>query len=149
MEDIPKGLAELKGFGRLLAGIGKNLRMYDLGKKKLLKKCENRNFPNMVVSIHTMGDRIYVADVLDSVHFVKYRRPENALVVFADDTAPRAITTCNVVDYDTVAGGDKFGNIFILRLPTKVSDDVDNPTGKQTAFFLGTTAFTTTFNVLP
>ena len=34
-------------------------------------------------------------------------------------------------DYDTVAGADKFGNIFILRLASTVSDDIDNPTGSR------------------
>ena len=28
--------------GRLLAGVGRLLRIYDLGKKKLLRKCENK-----------------------------------------------------------------------------------------------------------
>ena len=137
VEDVPKALCELKGFGRLLAGIGRNLRMYDLGKKKLLKKCENRGFPAFIVGIEAMGDRAYVSDALESVHFVKYRRPENALVVFADDTVPRAMTAACVVDYDTVAGGDKFGNLFVLRLPGKVSDDVDNPTGNRVLWDTG------------
>lgn len=137
VEDVPKSLVELKGFGRLLAGMGRSLRMYDLGKKKLLKKCENRNLPNLIVGMQTMGDRIYVSDVLDSVHFVKYRRAENALVVFADDTAPRTVTSCCTVDYDTIAGGDKFGNLFLLRLPEKVSDDVDNPTGNRVLWDTG------------
>jgi splicing factor 3B subunit 3 len=34
-------------------------------------------------------------------------------------------------DYDTVAGADKFGNVFILRLASTVSDDIDNPTGSR------------------
>lgn len=35
-----------------------------------------------------------------------------------------------MVDYETVAAGDKFGNVFINRLPKNVSDEVDNdPTG--------------------
>jgi splicing factor 3B subunit 3 len=76
-----------------------------------------------------MGDRVYVSDVLDSVFLVKYRRPENSLVIFADDYAPRAMTAKCLLDYDTVCGADKFGNVFVLRLPSKVSDDVDNPTG--------------------
>lgn len=37
--------------------------------------------------------------------------------------------TC-LLDYDTIAGADKFGNIFVLRVPTDVSDDIDNPRGK-------------------
>lgn len=36
--------------------------------------------------------------------------------------------TC-LLDYDSIAGADKFGNIFVLRVPADVSDDVDNPTG--------------------
>lgn len=36
--------------------------------------------------------------------------------------------TC-LLDYDSIAGADKFGNIFVLRVPSDVSDDVDNPTG--------------------
>lgn len=30
--------------GRLLAGVGRMLRLYDLGVKKLLRKCENKVF---------------------------------------------------------------------------------------------------------
>ena len=28
--------------GRVLIGVGRQLRIYDLGKKKLLRKCENK-----------------------------------------------------------------------------------------------------------
>lgn len=35
-----------------------------------------------------------------------------------------------MLDYETVAGGDKFGNAYVLRLPEGVSDTVDaDPTG--------------------
>jgi hypothetical protein len=57
-----QALAELKGFGRLLAGVGKSLRMYDLGKKKLLKKCENRNFPSKPYSIFSPPSNHKVLD---------------------------------------------------------------------------------------
>lgn len=40
--------------------------------------------------------------------------------------------TC-LLDYDSIAGADKFGNIFVLRVPADVSDDVDNPTGVRFA----------------
>lgn len=42
---------------------------------------------------------------------------------------PRFMTKTCLLDYDSIAGADKFGNIFVLRVPTDVSDDVDNPTG--------------------
>lgn len=89
LEDIPNCMSEFQG--RLLVGVGKTLRMYDLGKRKLLRKCENRLFPNCVVRLHCIpgSDRIYVGDVSESVHYVKYKRAENALVIFADDTMPR------------------------------------------------------------
>lgn len=38
--DVP--LALLGFQGRLAAGVGKSLRLYDMGKKKLLRKVENK-----------------------------------------------------------------------------------------------------------
>ncbi|KAJ6350170.1 hypothetical protein OIU78_006360 [Salix suchowensis] len=76
----------LNCWGRLLAGIGSVLRLYDLGKKRLLRKCENKLFPNSIISIHTYRDRIYVGDIQESFHFCKYRRDENQLYIFADDS---------------------------------------------------------------
>jgi splicing factor 3B subunit 3 len=129
VEDVPLALCEFQG--RLLAGVGKTLRLYDLGKKKLLRKAENRDFPTMVTGIKVTGDRVYVSDLMESVHFVKWRRAEGALVIFADDQTPRLTTAFCTLDYDTVCGADKFGNVFVLRLPSTVSDDVDNPTGSR------------------
>ena len=44
--------------GHLLAGVNNALRVYDFGKKKLLRKVENRNFPNFITKLHAAGDRI-------------------------------------------------------------------------------------------
>lgn len=40
VDEVPMALCAYNG--RLLAGVGKMLRLYDLGKKKLLRKCENK-----------------------------------------------------------------------------------------------------------
>ena len=40
VDDVPGAIAAFQG--RVLIGVGKNLRVYDLGKKKLLRKCENK-----------------------------------------------------------------------------------------------------------
>lgn len=48
-ENIPGAFAELKG--KLLAGVGPILRVYDLGLKKLLRKQENKNFTSSIVKI--------------------------------------------------------------------------------------------------
>jgi splicing factor 3B subunit 3 len=87
IEDVPTALCEFNG--RLLVGMGKSLRLYELGKKKLLKKSENKLFPSVIAKIQVNGDRIYVGDMTESVHYVKYRRQENTLVIFADDYSPR------------------------------------------------------------
>ncbi|CAM9863179.1 unnamed protein product [Hapterophycus canaliculatus] len=129
--DVPLAMKEFQG--RLLVGVGRNLRMYDLGRKKLLRKCENKQMPTMVVSLTVTGDRVFAGDQMESCHCFKYRRAENQLVEFADDQVPRFVTKTCLLDYDSIAAADKFGNIFVLRVPSDVSDDVDNPTG---AFFL-------------
>ncbi|KAJ6317587.1 hypothetical protein OIU76_013181 [Salix suchowensis] len=128
VEGVPLALCQFQG--RLLAGIGSVLRLYDLGKKRLLRKCENKLFPNSIVSIHTYRDRIYVGDIQESFHFCKYRRDENQLYIFADDSVPRWLTASYHVDFDTMAGADKFGNVYFVRLPQDVSDEIEeDPTG--------------------
>lgn len=128
VEGIPSALCPFQG--RLLVGAGNSLRVYDLGKKKLLRKCEYRGFPNLITTVQAAGDRIYVADLQESVHMCKYKRDENALYVFADDTSPRWMTCALQLDYDTVAGADKFGNVCVLRLPAQSSEEVEeDPTG--------------------
>jgi splicing factor 3B subunit 3 len=37
------------------------------------------------------------------------------LVIFADDTTPRWVTTTVALDYSTIAVADKFGNVAIIR----------------------------------
>jgi hypothetical protein len=50
VEDVPLCMIEFQG--RLLVGIGRTLRLYDLGKKALLRKCENKHFPTCIVTLH-------------------------------------------------------------------------------------------------
>lgn len=120
VDNIPGALAMYEH--RLLAGVGKSLKMYDLGKRnlQLLLKCENNDFPNHIVSLSSTRDRVIVGDIQESIFFVKYSVP-SALTIMADDTTPRWITSMNVLDYNTVAGSDKFGNLFVLKLPEKVT----------------------------
>uniref|UniRef100_A0A7R9UD19 DNA damage-binding protein 1 n=1 Tax=Pinguiococcus pyrenoidosus TaxID=172671 RepID=A0A7R9UD19_9STRA len=129
VEDIPLGLCDFQG--RLLAGVGKVLRLYGYGKKRLLRKCENNQFPRMIKTIHVLEERIYVGDAFESFFFVKYRRSDNRMIVFADDAQPRLVVTGQVLDDNTVAGADKFGNLFVLRLRKDADDDVDNPSGQR------------------
>lgn len=123
VDDVPLALCQFQG--RLLVGIGSVLRIYDLGKRRLLRKCENKMFPNTINSIYTYRDRIYVGDVQESFHYCKYSRNDNHLYVYADDCVPRCLTSACHVDFDTMAGADKFGNIYFVRLPQDVSNKID------------------------
>ena len=47
IDDVP--LALLAFQGRLVAGVGKALRIYDIGKKKMLRKAENKVCCNCII----------------------------------------------------------------------------------------------------
>ena len=118
-------LALLAFQGRVLAGVGNELRIYDLGLKQLLRKCQTQCVPNLVTGLQTQGSRIIVSDVQESVSLVAYKYQENRLIPFVDDVIARWTTCTTMVDYETVAGGDKFGNVWLVRCPQKVSDEAD------------------------
>ncbi|TYJ57480.1 pre-mRNA-splicing factor RSE1 [Cryptococcus floricola] len=128
-DDVPLAMAGFQGF--LLVGVGKSLRLYEMGKKALLRKCENNGFPTAVATINVQNARIIVGDMQESTFYCVYRSlPTRQLLIFADDPQPRFLTCVTNVDYETVACGDKFGNIFINRLDQRISEKVDDdPTG--------------------
>lgn len=118
-------LALLPFQGRLLAGVGKSLRIYDLGMRQLLRKSQADVVPQQIVSLDTQGSRIVVGDVQQGITCVAYKPASNKLIPFVDDTIARWTTCSAMVDYESVAGGDKFGNMFIVRCPPKASEEAD------------------------
>lgn len=136
VDNVPTAICGFQG--RVIIGIGRILRLYDIGKKKLLRKCENKQIPLLIIGIRVMGCRIYVSDVQESVYMVRYKRNENQLIIFADDTQPRYITAMEILDYNTVATADKCGNISVVRLASSISDEVDDdPTGNKSLWDRG------------
>tara|TARA_B110000208_G_scaffold3620_1_gene4865 strand:- start:2062 stop:5706 length:3645 start_codon:yes stop_codon:yes gene_type:complete len=113
--------------GRVLVAVGSKLRIYDLGKQRLLRKCENKRFPALITSLHVAGDRIYVGDVANGAILVRYRSEENQLTAFADETAPRMLTAMLPLDFNTAAVADKFGNFSITRLGEDADPDASGP----------------------
>jgi splicing factor 3B subunit 3 len=112
--------------GRLAAGVGADLRIYDLGMRQLLRKAQAINAtPNMIVDLQTQGSRIVCADIQESVTYVAYKFQDNNLIPFVDDVIARWTTSTTMVDYETTAGGDKFGNLWLVRCPTKISEEAD------------------------
>jgi len=115
VEEVPQVIVGWKG--KLLAGVGKRLRAYELGQKKLLRKAEVKDLNSPVNRIQVMEDRIYVSMVSDSIHIFKYRAKEQTFYEVADDILPRWITNFQVLDYNTIVGTDKFENCFVCRIP--------------------------------
>ena len=103
--------------GKLLCGVGQNLRAFELGKKKLLRKAEIKSLNSPVNTILPMGDRIFISEMADSFHVMKYRAKEQTFFEIADDILPRWITSSCLLDYHTIVGTDKFENVFVCRLP--------------------------------
>jgi len=119
----------IMGFqGRVAVGIGKMLRIYDLGLRKMLRKAQAEVVPNVITSLDTQGNRIVVGDVQQGITCVVYKQEINKLIPFVNDTIARWTTCSTMVDYESVAGGDKFGNLFIVRCPEKASDEADADT---------------------
>lgn len=117
--------------GRLLVGVGNVLRLYEMGKKQLLRKCEFRSLPVMVKTLQTAGDRAYVGDMMQSMHYIRYDATQNRLVLIANDRTSRCITAQELLDFNTVAVADKFGNISILRLPRGADGVAVDNTGNR------------------
>ena len=132
LDAAPTALCSYYG-GRLLVGAGRALRMYDLGKRKLLRKAEAADFPNTIVTLHTQAERIFAGDMQEALHFVRFRAEDNAFTVFAEDTAPRWLTAAAPLDYNSVAGADKFGNVFISRLSAEAAEEQASDTGGSRA----------------
>lgn len=132
VEGVPGAMAAFKG--RLLVGVDAVLRLYDMGKKRMLRKCEYRRLPTRIATLHVSGSRIYVGDGQESTFFMRYKKGDNQFYIFADDIVPRHVTAALHLDYDTLAGADRFGNVFVSRLPQEVSAQVeDDPTGGKYA----------------
>ncbi|PTB46472.1 Pre-mRNA-splicing factor rse1 [Trichoderma asperellum] len=123
VEEPPMAIIPFQG--RVLVGIGKTLRIYDLGMRQLLRKTQAEAAPQLINSLSSQGNRIIVGDVQQGITYVVYKQTTNKLIPFVDDTVARWTTCSAMVDYETVAGGDKFGNIFIVRSPQKASEEAD------------------------
>ncbi|KAJ2999724.1 Splicing factor 3B subunit 3 [Globomyces sp. JEL0801] len=133
IDGVPLALCPFQG--RLLVGVGPILRIYDIGKKKLLRKCESKSYPRNIIKIHTQGDRIITSDATESMQYASYRHFDNRIVIFADDPTPRWMTCSTQLDFDTVIGGDKFGNIFVNRLDPEISKAIMEDSTGNTAMF--------------
>lgn len=118
----PRAIRAFSENGTVLVGLESTLRMYGLGKKKLLRRVEYPHVSHTILDIHHRGKRIFTSDLLRGVCCLQYHRADNRLTLLADDAVPRLMTALCPFDDKTVVGADKLGNIFILGLPPEVND---------------------------
>ena len=78
----------------------------------------------MIRTLDAVGDRIFAGDMQSSMHLVRYDVSGNELGVVCDDLMQRAIVAAEVLDFNTVACSDKWGNVFVLRAPPDVDNQV-------------------------
>jgi splicing factor 3B subunit 3 len=136
VNDIVRALCEYQG--RLLAGVGNSLVLYDIGKNHLLKKCECKKITSTITKIQTNGQRILLSTINESFYFLRHKTNENQFYIFADDVIPRWLTAAIFIDYDTIAGADKFENFFIYRLPPGADEENKNdPMSSQKKWEVG------------
>lgn len=110
--------------GRLLAGVGSTLRLFELGQRQLLSKAHRRGiFRSPIRTLVTANDRVYASDLLNSVHVLQFDSTTQRFGTVALDHRPMVVAT-EVLDWDTVAVSDKFGNISVLRVPRGASSAI-------------------------
>jgi len=94
--------------------------------KHILRKTRGATVPNLITSLAAQGNRIIASDVSESVTYIVYKGGDaNRLIPFADDTIQRWTSGMTMLDYETVAGGDKFGNLWVVRAPEQASKESD------------------------
>ncbi|KAJ2026607.1 pre-mRNA-splicing factor rse1, partial [Coemansia sp. S610] len=124
LDEVPQALMEFNGL--LLVAAGRGLALFDLGKRRLLRKAQSAAVaPHMVASVQGHPTHpahfVFVADVQESVLLVAFNHATRAFHVIVDDSLPRHITCMRPLDDGfTVVAGDKFGSLFVLRAPEPV-----------------------------
>jgi len=77
------------------------------------------------------SERLAVGDAQEGLSILRWRRLTQTFGVIGEDSAPRHLTCICPLDYYSVATGDKFGNISVLRLPKDAKDDGQSATMKS------------------
>lgn len=125
IDKLPRTMVEFQG--KLLVGMENYLRIYDLGLKQLLRKSTSliEISGNITKLVYQGKKRIVIGDAINSTIVVHYNESENLFTVVSQDSIKRQVTSLSTLDYNTIVGGDKFGNIFINRVISD-NDSTDN-----------------------
>ncbi|QLG74140.1 hypothetical protein HG535_0G00250 [Zygotorulaspora mrakii] len=112
----------------LLVPLFGNLVLFGLGKKQLLKKSISATTPSItnITALATWkNERLAVGDNRESVTLFLFDREEYLFKAVADDTVKRHVTVLKFLDESTIIGGDKFSNIWTLRLAMEYEKKIE------------------------
>lgn len=114
--------------GKLLVGVKSSLRLLDLGQKQMLRKSfTETNFLRRPTQMAYLGESIVVVgDSSESVSYFKFDVAKNQFELLCSDVMKRQVTAFKMLDFSTLIGGDKFGNIFVSRLPDDLRTQLNN-----------------------
>lgn len=90
----------------------------------------------------------FVGDMMRSLHVVRYDVGSNRLILMANNPNPHPIVAQELLDYNTVAVSDKFGNICVLRLPRGADSATADVTGQRALWDSSRTDSTAKMEVL-
>ncbi|QLL34579.1 hypothetical protein HG536_0G04410 [Torulaspora globosa] len=104
---------------KLLVPAFGSLILFGLGKKQLLKQSISETTLSMTkvtALANWRNERIAVGDGHESVTLFVFDKTKKSFVPIADDTIKRHTISLAFLDPSTILGGDRFGNIWTLRL---------------------------------
>ena len=107
---------------KVLVPVFGNLVLFGMGKKQLLIKSVSKTPPSItkITALASWKDkRIAVGDIRESVTIFAFNQSENVFAPIADDITKRHVISVEFLDECTVIGGDKFGNIWTLRISSE------------------------------
>lgn len=111
--------------GKILVPLLGKLLLFGLGKKQLLKQSISDTTPSItkITALATWRDeRIAVGDCHESVTLFVFDKSKKCFVPIADDIVKRHVTSLAFLDASTILGGDRFGNVWTLRLEKRYED---------------------------
>ncbi|VDO14796.1 unnamed protein product [Rodentolepis nana] len=99
--------------GRLVAGIGSSVRIYNFSENKLTQ--ESVNNENIVtLYLRTHKDYILVGDIMRSCTLLKFKAEQSSLEVIARHNCPRYISALEMFDEDHFITADMEGNVQLM-----------------------------------
>ncbi|KAH8359699.1 hypothetical protein KR093_008397 [Drosophila rubida] len=126
--------------GKVLAGIGSFVRLYEwTNEKELRMEC---NIQNMIAALFlkAKGDFILVGDLMRSITLLQHKQMEGIFVEIARDCEPKWMRAVEILDDDTFLGCETHDNLFVCQKDSAATTDEERQLLPELArFHLGDT----------